>query len=107
MNKTVGIVVAIAAVAALSSMLTVHLANALIAVTGPGSFGGAAQANGFGCAGGPGGTGGGGGTGNGGTGNGGTGGGAGIGTGGPGGTGNGGPGFGGSAAAGNGGANSC
>ena len=59
MNKIVGIIVAIAAVAALSSMLTVHLANALTITTGSGSFGGAAQANGFGCAGGPGGTGGG------------------------------------------------
>jgi hypothetical protein len=59
MNKTVGIIVAIAAVAAIGSMLTVHFANAL---TGNAPFelgsvngvGGAAQANGFGCAGGPG-----------------------------------------------------
>jgi len=55
MNKAIRIVVIIAAVAAIGSVLTVQLANA---VGGPAtSSGGPSQANGFGCAGGPGGKG--------------------------------------------------
>ena len=66
MNKTVGIVVVIAAVVAIGSVLTVQLANALSISTGSGLFG--APSKGFNCTGGPRGLGGGGGTGTGGSG---------------------------------------